>query len=121
MLQAEWQRIVEGRPTEELDLSGYQPREPDDPASEAEWQRALDQLRMNLEHQRTRLLNLELMGRYGKASWERAADAADSQRRWVARSQRLIQEEVCLFVWGFRASLFYCPLIVLLPPASFCI
>lgn len=94
LLRREWQRIEAGDSLPELDLSGYQPREPGDPESAAAWRQELDRVRANLEHQRARLLNLELMNRYGRDSWEQLAESSQAEKLRLARVQRQVQEEV---------------------------
>ncbi len=71
LLAAELARAAAGAPLAALDLARYglerpPPERAEDPAA---WHAALDNAHAQLEHQRTRLLNLELLLKFGPAAW----------------------------------------------------
>ncbi|KAH7622113.1 putative Pre-mRNA-splicing factor SPF27-like protein [Nannochloris sp. 'desiccata'] len=71
LLQSELQRVSTGTPLSALDLQRYNLNPP--PSSQrgdpAAWQTALDNAHAQLEHQRNRLLNLELLLKFGPITW----------------------------------------------------
>lgn len=71
LLQSEWMRVSEGAPMSKMDTSRYQLDAPPpslqrDPA---EWKRAVDNAKAQLENQATRLTNLELLQAHGAKLW----------------------------------------------------
>ena len=89
MLEAELQRVSGGAPLAALDLMRYNLNPP--PASQrgdpAAWQTALDNAHAQLEHQRNRLLNLELLLKFGSTTWRAHNEA-------VAAHVGRLQEDV---------------------------
>ncbi|TFK90232.1 breast carcinoma amplified sequence 2 [Polyporus arcularius HHB13444] len=69
MLQAELERVQNHRLLPPLDTTRYQLPAPTTPESEEEWRKALDNARAQLEHQKTRHLNLALLQQYGSNAW----------------------------------------------------
>jgi pre-mRNA-splicing factor SPF27 len=71
LLQAELQRVAKGTPLTALDLQRYNlnPPPPAQRGDPAAWQTALDNAHAQLEHQRNRLLNLELLLKFGPTTW----------------------------------------------------
>lgn len=80
LLEAELRRAAAGTPLAALDLQRYNLNPP--PASQrgdpAAWQAALDNAHAQLEHQRNRLLNLELLLKFGPNSWRAHNEALAS-------------------------------------------
>ncbi|KAG8930192.1 hypothetical protein FRC01_003161 [Tulasnella sp. 417] len=70
LLADELKRVAAKQPLGALDTTRYKlPPPPSDPASEADWQKAVDNARAQLEHQKTRQLNLSLLQTYGPNAW----------------------------------------------------
>ncbi|KAJ3519697.1 hypothetical protein NM688_g9262 [Phlebia brevispora] len=70
LLQAELKRVESHQPLPQLDTSRYQlpgPTAPD--ATIEDWDAALNNAHAQLEHQRLRLTNLELLQQYGANAW----------------------------------------------------
>jgi len=71
MMQAEWLRVCAEEPMPTMDVSRYQ-LDPPPRAKQgdvAAWNHAVDNAQAQLEHQGTRLDNLELMQQYGANLW----------------------------------------------------
>ena len=71
LLEEELARVAAGRPLTGMDTSRYS-LEPPPPAKRGDpvaWAAAVDNARAQLEHQHTRLLNLELLIKYGPDAW----------------------------------------------------
>ncbi|KAI0735432.1 breast carcinoma amplified sequence 2 [Earliella scabrosa] len=69
MLQAELDRITNHRLLPPLDTTRYQLPAPSAPENEEEWQESLKNARAQLEHQKTRHVNLALLQQYGSNAW----------------------------------------------------
>ncbi|RPD81736.1 breast carcinoma amplified sequence 2 [Lentinus tigrinus ALCF2SS1-7] len=69
MLQAELERVSNHRLLPPLDTTRYQLPAPTTPESEEEWRKALGNAQAQLEHQKTRHLNLALLQQYGSNAW----------------------------------------------------
>ncbi|PSR71267.1 hypothetical protein PHLCEN_2v12781 [Hermanssonia centrifuga] len=70
LLQAELARIESHKPLPQLDTSRYQlPGPTSSPATEQDWQAALNNAHAQLEHQRLRHTNLALLQNYGSNVW----------------------------------------------------
>jgi len=71
-LQTEWERICAGRAQTPLDTSAYKVSPPPDSerGSLEAWQKAVDNAYSQLEHTNTRLMNLELMTKFGPNAWK---------------------------------------------------
>ena len=70
-LQHELERVAKGKAIQELDVSRYKLERPSgtqDSDVEA-WKAARDNAQAQLEHQHTRIMNLELMSKYGTNAW----------------------------------------------------
>lgn len=70
-LQQEMDRVAKGEPIKPLDVSRYKLERP---SGETErdvkaWKAARDNAQAQLEHQHTRIMNLELMNKYGTNAW----------------------------------------------------
>lgn len=68
------ERVQGGGKSEALDVQRYDLPAPEDESVEA-WQGALSNAHSQLEHQYTRLLNLELLVKFGPDSWRARNDA----------------------------------------------
>merc|ERR1712146_471104 len=71
VLQAEWMRVCDQQPMSKIDTSRYALDAPPqakqgDPAA---WRRAVENAEAQLEHQSTRLINLELLQKHGTNAW----------------------------------------------------
>ncbi|KAG8908546.1 hypothetical protein FRB99_005906 [Tulasnella sp. 403] len=70
LLAAEFERVKAKLPLAALDTSRYKlPAPPPDSATEADWKAAIDNAKAQLEHQRTRQVNLSLLQTYGSNAW----------------------------------------------------
>ncbi|OCH96641.1 breast carcinoma amplified sequence 2 [Obba rivulosa] len=70
LLEAELARVESRQPLPPLDTLRYQlPAPTSTPASEEEWRAALNNARVQLEHQRLRHSNLALLQQYGPNAW----------------------------------------------------
>ncbi|KAI0757252.1 breast carcinoma amplified sequence 2 [Daedaleopsis nitida] len=69
MLQAELERVSNHRLLPPLDSTRYQLPAPAALENEEEWQAALTNARAQLEHQKTRHINLALLQQYGPNAW----------------------------------------------------
>ncbi|KAF7794704.1 hypothetical protein EIP86_005842 [Pleurotus ostreatoroseus] len=70
LLQAELERVQAHQPIPPLDTSRYQlPGPTVTPATVDDWQSSLENAHAQLEHQRLRLTNLELLQKYGANAW----------------------------------------------------
>ena len=80
MLDSEFQRVAGGTPLAALDLQRYNlnPPPPAQRGDPAAWQIALDNAHAQLEHQRNRLLNLELLLKFGPTTWRAHNEALAS-------------------------------------------
>ena len=71
LLQAEWMRVCDQQPMSKIDTSRYALDAPPqakqgDPTA---WRRAVENAEAQLEHQSTRLINLELLQKHGTNAW----------------------------------------------------
>eukprot|EP00232_Nephroselmis_pyriformis_P002130 CAMPEP_0182907854 /NCGR_PEP_ID=MMETSP0034_2-20130328/34793_1 /TAXON_ID=156128 /ORGANISM="Nephroselmis pyriformis, Strain CCMP717" /LENGTH=240 /DNA_ID=CAMNT_0025043907 /DNA_START=96 /DNA_END=818 /DNA_ORIENTATION=- len=70
-LKAEYLRVAAGQPIKPLDMSRYQMEEP--PLAKKNdvkaWEKAVDNARTQIEHQHVRLVNLELLAKFGSNSY----------------------------------------------------
>mmetsp|Transcript_31837 Transcript_31837/g.77594 ORF Transcript_31837/g.77594 Transcript_31837/m.77594 type:complete len:214 (+) Transcript_31837:45-686(+) len=57
------------------------------------WKGALDRARIQLEHQSARIVNLELMKRYGSNAWKGYADYLDEFEKIISKNLSEYQEE----------------------------
>lgn len=89
MLQAEWLRVCAQEPMPPMDVSRYQ-LDPPPRAKQADlaaWNRSVENAQAQLEHQGTRLDNLELLQQHGANLWLAHLDGLE------AASKRLSAEE----------------------------
>jgi len=71
-LETEWKRVLERKAQTPLDTSRYtvQPPTEEDKTNLEAWQKAVQNAQAQLEHQTNRLVNLELMKRFGGNAWK---------------------------------------------------
>jgi len=69
LLSAELKRVESHQPIAPLDNIRYQLPAPSVPASDEEWQKALNNAKAQLEHQRIRQTNIALLQNYGANAW----------------------------------------------------
>ncbi|KAJ3119377.1 homoserine O- acetyltransferase [Nowakowskiella sp. JEL0407] len=70
MLQAELLRVETGKPLNALDLSRYRLEPPTNTEDESKWQKSVQNARAQLESQHNRLINLELLHKFGANAWK---------------------------------------------------
>eukprot|EP00622_Pseudochattonella_farcimen_P000458 FR734956.1.p1 GENE.FR734956.1~~FR734956.1.p1 ORF type:complete len:215 (+),score=33.63 FR734956.1:167-811(+) len=85
LVQAEMARLAAQEPMAKLDLSRYEVPEP---AKElrrdaSAWKKAVNNARVQLEHQHNRLVNLELLQKYGSQAWLQQNKALDTLKGGV--------------------------------------
>ena len=72
LMKAEFDRVASRQPMDTLSMKRYELPTP--PAGKmtdvAAWNECVDNSMAQLEHQRTRITNLELMSEYGTESWK---------------------------------------------------
>eukprot|EP00041_Stephanoeca_diplocostata_P017137 m.341065 g.341065 ORF g.341065 m.341065 type:complete len:248 (-) comp20604_c0_seq4:927-1670(-) len=83
IVAAEIQRISEGKTMPPIDMSKTELPTPDnaDRNNIQAWIACVDNARAQLEHQKNRLDNLELMSQYGSQKWKLRATQADKQEK----------------------------------------
>nr|GAT49730.1 pre-mRNA splicing factor [Mycena chlorophos] len=69
LLKAELERVESHQPFPRLDTLRYQLPAPPTPGSDEEWKNALKNAQAQLEHQRIRQTNLQLLQTYGSNAW----------------------------------------------------
>ncbi|CAG8619814.1 6091_t:CDS:2 [Ambispora gerdemannii] len=69
MLAAELQRVQLGKPMEQIDTNRYKLEPPQDSSNVESWKKAADNSKAQLEQQNLRLLNMELLHKYGANAW----------------------------------------------------
>ena len=96
MLQAEWMRVCDGQPMPKIDVSRYQldPPPPSMQRDDAAWQRSIDNAKSQLEHQATRILNLELMQQHGSKLWLAHLSQLEMTAVHLERADRALGEEI---------------------------
>ncbi|KAF5382898.1 hypothetical protein D9757_006292 [Collybiopsis confluens] len=98
LLQAELERIESHNPMPPLDTSRYQMPAPTAvPATDQDWIAALDNAKIQLEHQKTRQTNLTLLQTYGANSWRvhnYLLEASAKQAEQAAENLKKLTEEV---------------------------
>lgn len=83
MRHAELTRVANAQPSAQLDLTRYRMDEPAADAPLPEWLAAVDNARAQLEHQRLRHLNLQLLAKFGVPSWQAHTAELESMLRKV--------------------------------------
>ena len=96
LLHAEWLRVCDGQPMSKLDTSRYQLDPPPvhmqkDPAA---WQRAVNNAQAQLEHQATRLQNLELLQQHGANLWRAHLNSLDAASVTLQHAQQELASRV---------------------------
>ncbi|CAG8629150.1 10184_t:CDS:2 [Ambispora leptoticha] len=69
ILAAELQRVQLGKPMEQIDTTRYKLEPPQDNSNVELWKKAVDNSKAQLEQQNLRLLNMELLQKYGANAW----------------------------------------------------
>lgn len=108
VLQSEYERVKAGKPLEPLDTTRFHlaPPPPNKQNDFGAWRKATDNAHSQLEHQYNRLLNLELLLRFGPNArrahhkaleghihrLEREVEQLHSQRDSINRQRKLTQE-----------------------------
>mmetsp|Transcript_34414 Transcript_34414/g.90558 ORF Transcript_34414/g.90558 Transcript_34414/m.90558 type:complete len:224 (-) Transcript_34414:328-999(-) len=89
LLQVEWMRVCERQPMPKMDTSRYQldPPPPDQQSDPAAWQRAVDNAQAQLEHQSTRIGNLELLQQHGAHLWRAHLSTLDGATSQMSRAE----------------------------------
>ena len=88
LLQAEWMRVCERQPMPKMDTSRYQLDPPplEQQADPAAWQRAVENAQAQLEHQTTRIGNLELLQQHGAHLWRAHLNTLDAASGHLSRA-----------------------------------
>ena len=98
LMKAEFDRVASRQPMDTLSMKRYELPTP--PAGKmtdvAAWNECVDNSMAQLEHQRTRITNLELMSEYGCESWkvynEILADMAEKAQKQLKDLKKDVQE-----------------------------
>ncbi|KAG9304261.1 hypothetical protein G9A89_019823 [Geosiphon pyriformis] len=69
VLASEYQRVQLGKPMEQMDTNRYKLEAPLDAGNIELWKKAVDNSKAQLEQQNLRLLNMELLLKYGANAW----------------------------------------------------
>ncbi|KAK2076455.1 hypothetical protein QBZ16_000980 [Prototheca wickerhamii] len=85
------ERVQRGGKSEALDVQRYDLPAPEDESVEA-WQGALNNAHSQLEHQYTRLLNLELLVKFGPDSWRARNDALATLVEGLKAELKVVEE-----------------------------
>ena len=96
LLHAEWLRVCDGQPMSKMDNARYQldPPPAHQQADPAAWQRAVSNAQAQLEHQATRLGNLELLQQHGANLWRAHLNALDGASARVQSEQSELAQRV---------------------------
>lgn len=91
LIQTEFERISRGEQLDAMDIERYNlnPPPPSKRSDPAAWQAALDNANAQLEHQRNRLLNLELLLKFGPSTWRAHNEAVAS---YASRLKNQVQD-----------------------------
>lgn len=86
-LQGEMERVAAQQPMQPMDVSRYEvPQPPKElQRDQSSWRRSVNNARAQLEHQRTRLMNLELLQRYGPQAWLQHNKALDTMKGCIEK------------------------------------
>merc|ERR1712079_815825 len=98
LMKAEFDRVASRQPMDTLSMKRYELPTP--PAGKmtdvAAWNECVDNSMAQLEHQRTRITNLELMSEYGTESWkvynEILANMAEKAQKQLKDLKKQVQE-----------------------------
>ena len=85
-----WMRVCDGQPMPKIDTSRYA-LDPPPPAQQTDpeaWRRAVQNAQSQLEHQNTRLGNLELLQQHGAPLWRAHLDVLDKASASFARASQ---------------------------------
>jgi len=95
-LKEELDRVAKGNPIKQLDVSRYKLERPSgkDESSLKKWQQARDNAQAQLEHQHTRIMNLELMSKYGTNAWRKHNEALVGTKKYMESLLQTEREEV---------------------------
>ena len=98
LLLAEWLRVSDGQPMPKMDTTRYQLNPPPDGQQNdlEAWQRAVENAQAQLEHQMTRLGNLELLQQYGANQWRAHLNGLDASTGHLARAHAELDEKIKL-------------------------
>ena len=96
LLQAEWMRVCDRQPMSTIDTARYQLDPPpaelqSDPSA---WQRAVHNAQAQLEHQHTRIGNLELLQQHGAPLWRAHLNALDVSSGQLKRAEGDVAEQI---------------------------
>ena len=97
-MKTEFDRVASRQPMDTLSMKRYElPTPPSGKMTDvAAWNECLDNSMAQLEHQRTRITNLELMSEYGCESWkvynEILADMAEKAQKQLKDLKKEVQE-----------------------------
>ena len=96
LLQSEWMRVCDGQPMPKMDTSRYQLEAPpvDQQSDPAAWQRAVQNAQAQLEHQATRIGNLELLQQHGANLWRAHLKSLDAATRRMTSAASSLDEQV---------------------------
>ncbi|KAH9473965.1 hypothetical protein MJO28_000194 [Puccinia striiformis f. sp. tritici] len=80
--------------TDSLDIERFNIPYPDDHTSLEEWEKALSNAKSQLEHQRLRLINLDLIGKHGANHWKLSNFLVDQEISKVDKLVALCKDEI---------------------------
>eukprot|EP00824_Muranothrix_gubernata_P019121 TRINITY_DN38675_c0_g1_i1.p2 TRINITY_DN38675_c0_g1~~TRINITY_DN38675_c0_g1_i1.p2 ORF type:complete len:235 (+),score=60.48 TRINITY_DN38675_c0_g1_i1:31-705(+) len=96
ILQAEWSRLERGESMQPLDTTRYllEPPPPEKQNDLDAWTMALTNARAQVEHQYLRLVNLELLNKYGVNAWRKHNEKMDREASRLRGSVDLVRQSI---------------------------
>lgn len=96
LLQAEWMRVCDKQPMPSIDTSRYQldPPPAEQQGDPSAWQRSVQNAQSQLEHQATRVGNLELLQQHGAHLWRAHLNALDTASGHMQRTEQELAEQI---------------------------
>jgi len=88
--------MTEGRPFEKLDVSRYDLVPPSGQKANdlAEWKRVAENAQAQIEHSRNRLMNLEMMQKYGERMWVKHLSDLEIYEESLKRESQRVRKAV---------------------------
>ncbi|KAK8830536.1 hypothetical protein WA577_004268 [Blastocystis sp. JDR] len=94
-LQQEWQRIKEKKPLQGFDVNKYTLEEPsgDIALSEEAWKKSIEAAKIQLEYQKDKMENLQLLEQFGSNAYRMQNDCIDASNEKMDRDLADLQEK----------------------------
>lgn len=95
-LQTEWDRVAAGKAQTPLDMSAYKVEPPPEEQRDSldAWQKAVNNAYAQLEHTHTRLMNLELLTKFGPNAWKLHTEQLQSYKTSVDNNLADCQQDI---------------------------